>query len=255
MFKQLRVDAIFCDYDGTLAPFGVARSKSRVPRELAATMRRIKETVVLGIVTAKDFSFIRQRTPFADGWSCVYGAETVLIDGMRSVANGFKDFAPSLKLIKEMGGQPRIEFKRTSKGELCGLGVEWQPSSAPAEEQLLPKIHMIRAGGMQVLHDPLYPMIDITSSSRDKGDAVRVLKRMLGVRRGLMFVGDSVADNPAFAVSDLSIGIMGGRWEDRLKCDYFVAANELGGFFDDLLETDMVFSDKTRRAREREGTG
>jgi hypothetical protein len=250
----LKVEAIFCDYDGTLAPFGVARSKSRVPRELAITMRRVNRTVTVGIVTAKDFFFIRPRTPFADGWSCVYGAETVLKDGTRSVADGFKDIAHALEIVRSLPGHPHIEYKRTSKGELCGLGVEWRPSHAPTAEEIYSRISNIKAAGMQVLHDPLYPMIDITSSSRDKGDAVRVLKDMLGVSRGLMFVGDSVADNPAFAVADIRVGILGSRWEGLLKCDYFVAPNELGRFFEELLQGGMKYSSNMRRVRAKGGS-
>jgi hypothetical protein len=220
---------------------------------LAATLQSISNIVPVAIVTAKDYSFIQPRTPFADAWSCVYGSETVLSNGTRRTAKPFRDFSSALEIARGMPGRPTIEYKRTSTGELCGLCVEWQPDAAADTDLVFSNICKIRDAGLHVLYDPLYPMIDITSVPVDKGDAVRILLELLKVRGGMMFVGDSLADNSAFALADFSVGIMGSPWQYRLNCDYFVKPDRLGGFFDALLGNKMIFSETLPDVRRRRG--
>lgn len=253
MFKnRLKIRALFCDYDGTLAPLGVPRIKSRVPVPLANTMRKVHESIPVAIVTAKDYAFIRVRTPFADGWSCVYGIETVLRDGTKRVERPLLELSGAVKVVKKMPNRPRIEYKKTSLGEVCGFCAEWTQKEAPEEEVMTTNISKIRGYGLQVLHDPLYPTFDVIRRFTDKGAAVGVLQKMLGVREGLMFVGDSYADNPAFAVANVGIGVLRDHRQSSLKCDYFVSSKRLNRFLSALVENDLVFSESLPCLRARE---
>jgi hypothetical protein len=194
------------------------------------------------VVTAKDYSFVRMRTPFADAWSCVYGFETVTRDGVRRVEKSHIDFSRVVRVVKELPNHPSIEPKKTSSGDVCGLCVEWSPEEAPDEEIINAKISKIRKSGLQVLYDPLYPMFDIIPRGHDKGMAVGVMREMLGVKEGLMFMGDSRADNPAFAVAEVGIGVLDDQPQSDLDCDYLIDRRMLSHFLSALLKNNLEFS-------------
>jgi len=235
---------VFCDYDGTLAPLRVPRFRSKVPLSLSRVLFRIHERVPVAVVTAKDYTFIRNRTPFVDAWSCVYGVETVVKGGVRRVVYEPRDLSTAVTVVEGAQPKPRIEFKKTSMGDLCGFCAEWSPGSAPSRLVMDDIIFKIRRLGFQVLHGSLYPMFDVTLGTGDKGMAVKTLQTMLGIRGGLMFVGDSPADNPAFAVARVGIGVSDGGRQPRLKCDYMVTRNRLAHFFAALLENNLEFSEE-----------
>lgn len=239
----MKIRALFCDYDGTLAPLGVPRSDSKIPTSLANALTRIHESIPVAIVTAKDYAFIRRRTPFADAWSCVYGVETVVKEGERKVRRPPRNISAAVKVVKMMPYRPSIEYKKTSSGEICGFGVEWAREKAPEADVIIKNISRISALGLQVVHDSLYPMFDVISKSSDKGVAVHDLQRMLRIKNGLMFIGDSPADNPAFALADVGIGVFGIPRQPVLNCHYFVRNKHLGRFLSALVENELEFSE------------
>jgi hypothetical protein len=239
----MKIHALFCDYDGTLAPLRVPRSHSKVPLSLSQVLFRIHERVPVAIVTAKDYSFIRSRTPFANAWSCVYGVETIVKGGARRIMREPRDLAKAVMVVEKLQPSPRIEYKKTSTGDLCGFCAEWSLDNAPSPFVMGGIIFKIRRLGFQVLHSSLYPTFDVTLGTGDKGLAVKILQTMLGIGGGLMFVGDSPADNPAFAVARVGIGVLDGGKQSGLKCDYLVTRNHLANFFGALLKNDLVFSE------------
>jgi len=250
---RLRIRALFCDYDGTLAPLNVPRSRSRVPPGLAKTVWRIHESIPVAIVTAKDYASVGTRTPFADAWGCVYGVETILKNGERRVATPLPDFSGALELAKGMPNRPFIEVKRTSAGEVCGVCIEWKRKNSPGIGFLNANIARIRGLGLQVLYYSLYPMLDIIPRRHDKGVAVGVLRQMLGVKGGVMYIGDTPADNPAFALADVGIGIRNDWSKGTLDCDYYVRRNHLGTFLDGLSDNGLEFSGDLPHISPREG--
>jgi len=239
---RLKIRALFCDYDGTLAPLNVPRSRSRVPDSLAKTMWRVSKSIPIAIVTAKDYASIAARTPFADAWACVYGVETVIKNGEKRVDHPLPDFSGVLDLAKGMPSHSHLEVKRTSSGDICGVCIEWKRKDAPGTELLNTNIARIRGLGMQVLYYSLYPMLDIIPPRHDKGVAVGVLQQMLQIKSGVLYVGDTQADNPAFAMADARIGIQNDWSEGTLDCDYLVSRRQLGRFLTALLENRFEFS-------------
>src|SRR5271157_5233419 len=238
----LKIRGLFCDYDGTLAPLNVPRNRSRVPPSLAKTIWRIHESIPVAIVTAKDYASVGGRTPFADAWACVYGVETILKEGERRVDTPLPDFSGALELARGMPNHPYVEVKRTSSGEVCGVCIEWKQKDAPGTEFLNTNIARIRGLGLQVLYYSLYPMLDIIPRRHDKGVAVGVLRQMLGINGGVIYIGDTPADNSAFDLVDVGIGIKNDWSKGTLDCDYLVSRNHLGRFFAALLENDLEFS-------------
>jgi hypothetical protein len=240
---RLKVRGLFCDYDGTLAPLNVPRPRSRVPSSLAKTVWRIHETIPVAVVTAKDYASVGVRTPFADAWACVYGVETITKKGETRVTRPLPDFSGALQLARSMPGSPQIELKRTSSGEICGVCIEWKRRDVPGTRFFDENIARIRGLGLQVLYYSLYPMLDIIPRRHDKGVAVGVLRQMLEIKSGVLYIGDTEADNPAFAMADVGIGIQNDWSEGTLDCDYLVRRRQLGRFFTALLENDLEFSE------------
>ena len=164
--------------------------------------------------------------------------------GTRRITRHDRDLSRAVTIVKNIHPRPRIEYKKTSTGELCGYCAEWSPSDAPGPLEMDDIIFKIRRLGFQVLQGHLYPMFDVTSGNGDKGLAVRTLQAMMGTRGGLMFVGDSTADNPAFEVAGLAIGVVNGGRRSRLECDYLVTRKHLAQFFSALLENNLEFSEE-----------
>ncbi|HXW36943.1 MAG TPA: hypothetical protein VEJ36_03445 [Nitrososphaerales archaeon] len=240
----MMVRALFCDYDGTLAPLRVSRANSKVPERLARTLSRVHSLIPVAVVTAKDYGFVRSRTPFADAWSCVYGIETVLKNGKTTLLRPLPDFSGVLRTVRGLPGGASVEYKRASTGELCGLCVEWKRSRSPSKAEIESNICRIRALGFQVLHDPFYLRFDVIPANGGKGAAVQHLQFALGVDGGVVFLGDSEADNPAFRLSEVSIGVLSGSRMPKLDCRYYVMRDKLGDFLGSLVDNGLEFNDR-----------
>ena len=250
----MKVNAIFCDYDGTLAPLGVPRSRSRVPMSLSKILFMIHERIPVAIVTAKDYQFVSSRTPFADAWSCVYGIETIVRGGTKRVVRPRGDLTAALAIVEAIRPHAFIEYKRTSAGELCGFCAEWKPDARPRNEEIHNATRKIEVLGFKVLHSSFYPMFDVVSSEGDKGMAVTILQKILRTNLGVMFIGDSPDDNPGFAVADVSIGVVGEGSGQGLECNYFVGNSHLAQFLRALLVNDLNFSEQLPWVVRREET-
>jgi hypothetical protein len=198
----------------------------------------------MAIVTAKDYHFIHVRTPFADAWSCAYGMETVLRDRTRKTLKPLASISGALRLVNAMPSPPRIEYKRTSAGEICGFCAEWKPGEDPGEEEIREMMTRIRRLGLRVFGNNRSPLFDVILGSSDKGVAVGILRRMLHVPDGLMYIGDSNTDIPAFKASDLGIGILGNPDKLDLGCDYYVRGRALNRLLLSLIKNDFEFSER-----------
>jgi len=164
--------------------------------------------------------------------------------GTKRIVYEPRDLSTAVTVVERVQPRPRIEFKKTSTGDLVGFCAEWSPGNAPSPLLMGDIIFKIRRLGFQVLHGSLYPTFDVTLGTGDKGMAVKTLQTMLGTRGGLMFVGDSPADNPAFAAARIGIGVLEGRRQSGLKCGYLVTRNHLAHFFAALLKNNLEFSEE-----------
>jgi hydroxymethylpyrimidine pyrophosphatase-like HAD family hydrolase len=237
----LRIAAVFSDYDGTLAPSGVERGLSRIPGTLERELKRVALTIPFIIVTSKDFDFVFPRTSFARAWACVSGLEirlstgrTICRPGLVNVDQAYRRFIP------EKAKFEYLEAKRDSAGRLLGFSIEWKPEVKPPTD-IVEAAFALRDSGLFVEQNELYPFIDVFAGSPDKGKAIRDLKKILRINDGVMFIGDSRADNRAFREADLAIGVLHGQPMEELECEFTVDYKNLAGFVAALVESNMEF--------------
>ena len=89
---------------------------------------------------------------------------------------------------------------------------------------------------------PGFTFVDVYSARPDKGKALGALKKLLGVKGAVLYMGDSPLDNPAFKASDVAVGVVHGRPSASLDCDVKVGFDSLGGALEGLIQTDLEWS-------------
>ena len=125
----MRVDALFSDYDGTLAREDVPREDSAIPPELDGALRRVAKDVAVAIVTSKDYEFIRPRTSFARAWGCVSGLEVVTEGAARLTSAPSVDLETMISETRGLLTGAQLEEKRSSRGLLLGFCIDWRGGS------------------------------------------------------------------------------------------------------------------------------
>jgi len=247
----LKISAVFSDYDGTLAPHDASLEASSVPKEIEEQLLRLSSTVPVVIVTSKDCGFVRPRTPFARAWGCVSGLEIVLSDGRTfatSQAGGrLREGLRYIRRHDESGLE--IELKRSTSGGLLGFSVDWRKTSAPHPGFVKAATAELTRMGLSVAYDPPRPFLDVFVATPDKGRAVIELKRLLNISGNVLYIGDSIADNPAFEEADVAICVATGQGLADLKCGFVLRHDELGGFLRSLADSAMSLNLRTLRRR------
>ena len=238
----MKVRALFVDYDGTIAPIGVPRSESRVIRGVERELRRIATQVPVCVVTAKDYDFVRPRCEFASGWACSSGLDIRLADGKTMAPGPLKGLELALGRARAWERRGTItEVKRGPKGEVFGISIDW--GSAPElGKAVVDELGRLRSGEGYVAYDGSSTFADVYAAPPDKGKAVRILKKALEVRLGVMFIGDSSLDNGAFRVAEMAIGVAHGQPMSELRCDHIVDQSWLAGFLRSLQGRGMEFT-------------
>ena len=65
---------------------------------------------------------------------------------------------------------------------------------------------------------------------------------------GILYLGDSENDNPAFNKASVSIGIISDkRLAPKLDCQYFTEFNRLPHFLEHLVKNEFIFSVSTNK--------
>jgi phosphoserine phosphatase len=55
-------------------------------------------------------------------------------------------------------------------------------------------------------------------------------------------MGDSAADNPAFKLAEVAVGVMHPETPKNLACEYFVRFEDMADFLRCLLENNFLFN-------------
>jgi HAD superfamily hydrolase (TIGR01484 family) len=242
----MKVGGLFLDYDGTISPLNVSRQEARTPEETQAVLHRIKQLIPVGTITTKDMAFIVPRTPFGSAWCAIGGleikiGERIITDACVQAALPYISLA--LQYVRRYGDNHLfIEEKQNSTGQTIAFCVDWRQSQDPKEAEARaskvmaccqkPPLNVIRYEGQ--------PFFDVYPCRIDKGRALLELKRNLGVR-GVMYMGDSKVDNPAFKVADIGVGVLHGESAGDLTCDYHVRFEDVASFLQHLVENNLVF--------------
>ncbi|MCU7788498.1 HAD-IIB family hydrolase [Pyrobaculum sp. 3827-6] len=194
--------ALFTDYDGTLVPPEEVRRGGALPAEVEEVLRELAKRIPLAVVTTKDCGFVTQRVPFASAYACINGIE-IRAGKYVAVAADLNHSAVSEVYQLASGLDAYLEPKRTGRGELAGFTVDWRGRAEPPKG-LGDVVEEAERRGLKVVRYSRHPFLDVYGSTVDKGDAVRVLKALLGVRH-VAYMGDSENDLPAWREADVKI--------------------------------------------------
>ena len=249
----VKIQGLFSDYDGTLSPLEVTRADAVVSRRLKGLLTKVGERVPIGIVTTKDMDFVRERVPFAHGIAAVSGLEMQV--GNRSYVDKRvqghnkkleETYREVLPRILQLHDAIVVERKTTEKGELIGFCVDWRMSQdwVGVGQKVRPILRECRRAGLFVAESESSPFANIYVTEVDKGKAFLKLRSELSVTGPVIYLGDSEADNPAFKVAEISIGINHHRRIPELQSQYILEFIELEGFMIKLLDADLEFNEE-----------
>jgi len=244
------VEYMSSDYDGTITPLNMSRDESRVPLETRVMLRRIGRFIPISIITMKDLPFIIPRTPFAHAWSGIGGLEMrigkrvlkreCLEHRLPSVSRAI-DYAKSH--ITDTGVE--IEEKQDSEGNTIAFCVDWRQTKdvKTAKQEVERVANRCKTLGLRLISYGTQPFYDVCPFTPDKGWALQEMLNELAVEEGVLYMGDSETDNPAFRTSSVSLGVVHDETAlETLDCDYLVEFGQVPDFLNALLANNLLFS-------------
>ncbi len=247
-----KLEAIFSDYDGTLCPLELRREDAFIAPRLKRVLTKAAKQVKIGIVTTKDLGFIRERVPFANGIAASSGLEMQVGDKItldervkepnRKIEKAYQD---SLKKILQIRENIMVERKETDDGGLLAFCIDWRLSRNwdEAKKKAAPVMELCKEQGLYVVDSQISPFANIFPVEVDKGAAFKKLREEIGVTGPIMYLGDSEADDPAFKLADVSVGIKHRRVMPPLQCMYRLEFFELDNFLLNLMDADFEFQE------------
>jgi 3-deoxy-D-manno-octulosonate 8-phosphate phosphatase KdsC-like HAD superfamily phosphatase len=247
----MSVKCLSSDYDGTISPLKVSRGESRVPLDTRVMLGQIGRFLPISIITMKDLSFIIPRTPFAHAWSAMGGLEMRVgkrvlkreclepkLEGVSLAIDYAKSHVTSAGV--------EIEEKQDSEGRAVAFCVDWRQTRAlkTAKQEAERVATYCKASGLRVITYETQPFYDVYPVPPDKGRALQDTLNELAVKDGgVLYLGDSEVDNPAFKASSVSVGVIHDETPvDALDCDYLVKFEHVPGFLNSLLTNNLLFS-------------
>jgi len=249
----VKISAVFSDFDGTLSQLESRREDAALSPILRRLLTKLSKHITLGIVTTKDLSFIRERIPFAHGISASCGlemqvGEKIYLDERVRTPNEplEKAYQEVLKKILQARDNLALERKESEDEHLIGFCIDWRLARNWEEAKRIaaPLLDYSRKQGLYIVESDVSPFANVFPIKIDKGEAFANLKRELGVTGAIMYLGDSEADDPAFQLAEVSVGVKHRRIMPKLQCKYRVEFFELENLLTELIDSDFEFNEK-----------
>ena len=219
---------------------------------LRRLLTKVSKNITFGIVTTKDLSFIRERVPFAHGVSASCGLEMQVGEKI-SLDNRVKEpnqqlertYQEVLKKILQARDNLVIERKESEDEHLIAFCIDWRMARNWDEARRLatPLLDLCRQQGLYVLEADLSPFANVFPARVDKGEAFKKLKEALGVEGAVMYLGDSEADDPAFQLAEVSVGVKHRRVMPKLQCKYKIEFFGIENLLTKLIDSDFDFQE------------
>jgi len=248
--RKVSVKCLSSDYDGTISPVNVSRVESRVPLETRVMLRQIGRFLPISIITMKDLLFVMPRTPFAQAWSAIGGLEMRI--GKRVLKREcLEHMLPSISLAIDYAKSHitnagiEIEEKQDSEGRTVAFCVDWRQTndSKMAKQEAERVATYCKALELRLIRYETQPFYDVYPVAPDKGRGLQEMLDELAVKNGVLYLGDSEVDNPAFKASSVSIGVIHDETPlETLDCDYLVKFEYIPDFLNALLVNNLLFS-------------
>jgi trehalose-phosphatase len=207
LWRRLRTAAqclLMLDYDGTLAPFQEDRFRAVVypgVEERLATLSGLTR-VHLVLVTgrpARELRAILPASTIADIWGS-HGREQLTADGSYKLfALDSVQQATLHHVAREMAA---IGFPETLELKPSSLAVHWRSCEPPMQEEIRARIQTVydnlpEPGRLHLL--PFDGGLELRSSDRTKGTAVRQILGQEPAGIPAAYLGDDLTDEDAFA--------------------------------------------------------
>ncbi len=246
---KMAVNCLVSDYDGTISPLDVPRSKSRVSEKTRIMLQKIGSLIPIVIVTTKDLAFVTARTPFVYSWSAVSGLERKIGDTIqkrRGYGHKLRNVSLAIEYAKShiSGTGVEIEEKRNMSHRSIAFCVDWRQAkdAVTAMKEADAVADHCKSLGLKLIRHEGQPFFDVYPVSIDKGVALKEMLKELKLKNGVLYLGDSEADNPAFEASDVSVGVIHTKTRlQKLVCDYVVKFEDVSSFLSRLLANGLMF--------------
>jgi HAD superfamily hydrolase (TIGR01484 family) len=249
----MKLDAIFSDYDGTLCPLELRREEAIIAPRLLRLLTKASKQVRIGIVTTKDLDFVKNRVPFAQGIAATCGLQIwiggrIITDERVKASNGKieKTYKEILARILQNRQNIVVERKETDEGQLMAFCIDWRLAKDwdEAKRSVNSLLRACSEQGLYVDESNISPFANVYPMKVDKGEALTRLRTEMDLTGPILYLGDSEADNAAFQVADISVGVKHTRIMPPLQCKYRLEFLELENFLFNLENADFDFRDE-----------
>lgn len=209
---------------------------------------------------------IEEGTNYNDNPSCV--RERYILP------NSQKILQTNSVLLSKLAESIELEFKAnviverkftTDRQFLAGITIDYRHLKnwksyknrlEPSLKEIILKYKSFSSDPMSDLYVQTYrshPFMDVYALYSDKGMAFDlVVYNILNIKtsgegckgEGILYLGDSENDNPAFSKASISIGIISDkRLTPKLDCQYLIEFKTLYGFLERLVKSKFIFSE------------